>query len=203
MPKFKLEEFLLPHEHDGDGKKLDEPKELDIEQLRKWVYGLLTDKEEAQTARSTAETERDAVKADLENLQRQNESDEERRTREQKERDAEVDRLRAESTERRKIEALEEAFPDAPAGRLKRLAKRVTGDEKNWVDDAKELVEDGFKLSDKKAEDPSPADEETDDVSSKPRVRRSDGTAPKPPASRSRSVADELDAAGIASGGTW
>lgn len=202
MPKFKLEEFLLPWEHDGKGKKLDEPNEIDVEQLRRYVYGLLTDKEEAQEARDTAVTEKENAENDLKELRQKNESDEERRAREAKERDAEIENLRKADAERRKIDALAEAFPEATAARIKRLAKRVTGDEKDWVADAKELVEDGFKISDKPAEDP-PADDDdsSDDLSSRPRPRRSDGTPPKTADQKPKSVAEELDAAGIGFGG--
>lgn len=195
MPKFKLEEFLLPWEYDGKGNKLDEPKEIDVEQLRKYVYGLLTDKEEAQEARDTAVAEKENAQNDLTELRQKNESDEERRVREQKERDAEFEKLRQEGVERRKIDALAEAYPEATAARIKRLAKRVTGDEKDWLSDAKELVEDGFKLSDKPAEE-RPANDDTDDVSSRPKPRRSNGE-PVKTAAAPKTIAEELEAAGI------
>lgn len=204
MPKFTLEEFLLPHEMDKDGKKLEEPGEIDLDKHRKYVYGLLVDKEKAQEARDTAITERDSKDLELKELRQKNESDDERRAREEKDRESEIAELRKSELHRKKIEALEDAFPEATAARIKRLAKRVTGDEKDWVSDAKELVEDGFKISDTKVEksgdDP---DGEDEDLRSKPRVRRSDGTAvvTEDVKKGSKSVADEIDAAGIGRSG--
>lgn len=207
MPKFKLEEFLLPHEHDGEGKKLETPKELDVEQLRKWAYALLTDKEEAQEARDTAITERENIKNDLEELQRKNETDEQRRAREQQERDKEFEKLQKREREREKVEAIESAFEKQgiTPGQAKRLAKRVSGDDaKSWVDDAKELVEDGFKIGTSKAEGEGNEANETpgDDLRGKP--RRSDGRAPVTTDvndAKIRSVGEELDAAGIGRSG--
>lgn len=201
VPKFTLEEFLLPHERDKDGKKFETPEEIDVEKLRKYVFGLLEDKEKAQEARDTAITEKGNVDLELKELRQKNESDEERRQREQKERDAELEALKKDGLERKKLDALAEAFPDATAARIKKLAKRVTGDEKDWVDDAKELVEDGFKISDKPVEsgDDGETVETGGDLSIKP-VRRSDGRPVETADAtkkKSRSVADELDAAGI------
>ena len=204
MPKFKLEEFLLPHEHDGEGKKLETPKELDIEALRKWVYGLLTDNEEAQEARDTAITEKENERKahELEELRRKNESDEQRREREQKERDAEFEKLRKEGTERRKLDVLTEAFEKEgiTAAQAKKLAKRVQGDEKDWVADAKELVADGFKVGTARAEKEEEREEESDDLRGRPRarVRRSDGGVPEIQNDKGpKTVGDELTAAGI------
>lgn len=202
MPKFKLEEFLLPHEIDKEGKKLETPNELNVEKLRKWAYGLLEDKEKAQEARDTAVTERENAKLELKELRQANENDEQRRTREQAERDAELAKLTKDATERKKLDALAEAFPDATAARIKKLAKRVTAtEESEWVADAKELVEEGFKLNDKPQEQQI-VEETGDDLGSRPRVVRSNG-APvvTTDASKPRSVADELDAAGIGRSG--
>ena len=202
MPKFTLEEFLLPHEIDKDGKKLETPNEIDVEKLRKYVFGLLEDKEKAQEARDTAATEKANVDLELKELRQKNENDDERRAREEKERADEIEKLKKEGLERRKLDALAEAFPDATAARIKKLAKRVSGDEKDWVDDAKELVADGFKLSDKPAEstDDGETVETGGDLSIKPVVRRSDGRPVETvdaKRKKNRSVADELDAAGI------
>ena len=202
MPKFKLEEFLLPHEHDGEGKKLDEPKELDVEQLRKWVYGILTDKEEAQEARDTAITEKENAVNDLEELRRKNESDEERRAREAKEQEEKFAKLEKDATERRKLDVITEAFEKQgiTAAQAKKLAKRVQGDEKDWVADAQELVADGFKVG-TATEKPEDETDETDDTlrgKPRPKVRRSDGGVPETQDDKPRkTVGDELTAAGI------
>lgn len=204
MPKVKLEDFLLPWEVDKDGKKLDEAREIDVEKLRKYIYGLLGDKEQAQEARDTAITERDEKDTALKEVQQQHENDEQRRTREEAERQKEIDDLRKSDLQRKKIEALEDAFPDATSARIKKLAKRVTGDEKDWVNDAKELVEDGFKITETKTGDEGLGDsvETGNDLSVKP-VRRSDGRPVQTTEEKvkARSVADELDAAGIGRSG--
>ena len=186
MPKFKLEEFLLPWERDEKGNKLDEPKEIDVEQLRKWVYGIMEDRDKAEEKANDAATEVAQAKDALTELQREHENEEQRRAREEKEREQRYAKLEKEALERKKVETIEAAFKDQgiTAERAKRLAKRIAADvdEKDWVAEATELVEDGFRISDKKAEErEEPGDDGTDepngdDLSIKPRVRRSDGT---------------------------
>lgn len=200
MKKIKLEDFLLPHEHEN-GKKLDEPKELDVEQLRKYVYGVLTDKEEAQEARDAALADKDTAVAELTTLQQKNETDEERRTREQAARDQEIADLKKRDIERAKVDALAEHFADKgiTAARAKRLASRVTGeDEKAWIASADELVEDGFRIADKPAADSETEETVETDETLVPVVRRNGKIVTPPnPKGRAKSVADELDAAGL------
>lgn len=204
MKKIKFEDFLLPNEH-KDGKKLDEPEELDVEQLRKWVYGILTDKEDAQEARDAALSEKDTAEASLRELQKKNETDDERRAREQAERDKEIADLKARDTERAKVDALADHFSEQgiTAARAKRLASRVTGeDEKAWIASANELVEDGFRISDKPAgEQEQVVEVETSELA--PIVKSTRGGRTVAPASKgkARSVAEELDAAGIGPSG--
>ncbi len=203
--KFKLEEFLLPHEHDGDGKKLEEPKELDVEQLRKWVYGILTDKEEAQEARDAAVADKDAATTALTELQKKVETDEERRVREQAERDKEIADLRKKDQDRAKVEAIEAHFEDkgiTPA-RAKRLAARVTGDdEKAWLSSADELVEDGFRITEKPAAGEEEEQvEEPDELVRVTKATRNGKQVTPSTSTKPRSVAEEIDAAGIASPG--
>lgn len=205
--KFKLEEFLLPHEHDGDGKKLEEPKELDVEQLRKWVYGILTDKEEAQEARDAAVADKDAAMTELTELQKKVETDDERRVREQAERDKEIADLRKKDQDRAKVEAIEAHFEDkgiTPA-RAKRLAARVTGDdEKAWLASADELVEDGFRITEKSAageEEQSPEEQVDESLAPVRRATRNGKVVAPSTSTKPRSVAEELDAAGVASPG--
>ena len=202
MKKFKLEEFLLPHELGPDGKKLETPEEIDVEKLRKYVYGVLTDKEEAQEARDTAVSERDAAKTELTALQQKNETDEQRRTREQEERDRQFAELQARDRERAKIEAVEEHFKDKgiTSARAKRLAKKLTGDdEKAWLAEADELVEDGFRITDKVEQQQEETDEGLAPVVKA--TRNGKAVAPTPPDKRAKSVGDELDAAGISTPG--
>lgn len=200
MPKFKLEEFLLPWERDDDGKKLDEPKEIDVEKLRKWVYGLLSDKETAVEERATAVTEKENAENNLKELQQKNETDDQRRQREQTERDRELEQLKADGIQRRKLDAITEAFEKdgITAAQAKKLAKRVSGDEKDWIADAKELVEDGFKVGTTKTSTEAGGEGEVEEtLDSTPRVMRNGRVVPPKDASKPKSVAEELDAAGI------
>lgn len=196
--KFDPEKYLAPWEVDSEGKALAEPAAIDPEKLKKYLINLLSDKEKAQEERDTAKTEATTAAEALTELQRKNESDEQRREREAAERETELATMRAESAARRKLETLEEAFPNATPARLRKLAKRVNGDEKDWVDDAKELVEDGFKIVE------TPAGEEQQQevggrLETRPRVVRSDGTPASETATtdKPKSVSDELTAAGI------
>lgn len=180
----EFEKFLAPWEHDGEGKPLDEPAEVDPEKLKKFLYDVLSDKEKAQTERDDVKSELANAQDTLTTMQREKESDDERRAREDKEREERYARLEAEKVERDKIKAITKHFKDKgiEADRAERLAARATGEnETEWVQSAEELVEDGFRLTDKVVSttetDPP---EETDDLTSTPRrVVRSDGTPPK------------------------
>ena len=206
MPKEKLEEFLLPWEKDKDGKKLDEPAEIDVERLRKYVYGVLGDKENAQAARDDAVVAKEGVENELATLKQANETADQRRERENAEATAELERLRKEGTERRKVEAIEEAFKadGITLDRAKRLAKRIGDvDEKDWISEAKELVEDGFIIK-PKSEKPEGENEEHEEeeppeelVPFRRANRNGRVVAPEDPSKKRKSVGDELDAAGI------
>lgn len=201
--KFKLEEFLLPWERDDEGKKLEEPVEIDQEKLRKWVYGLMEDKEKAQERAKDLETEVATAKDDLTKLQQEHESDDQRRQREQAEREKDNEKLRKEATSSKRLEiALD--VPGITAARAKVLARRLVGEnDGEWQASAKEIVEDGFRLSEKKEGVVEETNE--DDLTSTPRpsVRRSDGTVVTPPSNKKKSVAEELDAAGITGSNDW
>ena len=206
MPKFKLEEFLLPWEHDGDGKKLETPKEIDVEQLRKYVYGLLTDKETLQEQVQAVTVERDNAKDLLQQAERKNETDEQRRQREAEQRDNELAELRKKNQERDKIDAIAAAFEKdgITPPQARKLAKRVSGDkESDWLADAKELVEDGFKIgTGKPANDDGGdgGDDSTDDLTSTPRATRNGQVVPPKDKGKAKSVKEELDTAIPASG---
>lgn len=192
----KFEEWLAPWEKDSEGKKLDEPADIDAEKLKKYLYGLLSDKEKAQEHVTDLTAERDQAKEDLTTLRREHEDDNQRREREDREREERYAAQEKRELERQKVEAIEEAFKDQgiTADRAKRLAKRVLStDEKDWVDEAKELVEDGFRISDRLVVEEVEGEESFE---SRPRrVVRSDG---KPPAEavergKRRTIEQELD----------
>lgn len=200
MKKYKLEEFLLPHEIGEDGKKLETPEEIDVEKLRKYVYGVLTDKEEAQEARDAAVTDKAAVQKDLDDLRTKNETDEERRVREQTQRDQEIADLRKKDQDRAKVEAIEDHFKDKgiTSARAKKLAKLVTGDdEKAWTSQADELVEDGFRISDKAAEQVDETGDDDNDLVPVVKATRNGRQVVPAGTGKPRSIAEELDAAGI------
>lgn len=201
----EFEKFLAPWEHDKDGKPLDEPADLDAAKLKKFLYNLLSDKEKLQDTVKDVETERDQVKESLAEVQREHENEDQRRAREEKEREKDNEKLRKAAQANEKIEALEAEYPDATAAQLRKLANRVHGDSKaEWVADAKELVSEGFKITPKatkqrEEEDVDLLDDDDDEeLIVTPRVRRSDGSVPKGVGKpKFKSVADELDAAGI------
>lgn len=204
MPKEKLEDFLLPWEKDKDGKKLDEPAEIDVERLRKYVYGVLTDKENAQAARDDAIVAKEGAENEVATLKQANETADQRRERENAEAQAELERLRKEGTERRKVEAIEEAFKadGITLDRAKRLAKRIGDvDEKDWINEAKELVEDGFIIKPKseKPEEQEREEEESPEelVPVRRATRNGKQVVPEDPSRKKKTIGDELDAAGI------
>ena len=193
----KFEDYLAPWEINEKGEKLDEPAEIDPEKLKRHLYNVQEDKDKAQT-------ERDDVKAELANaqetittMQREKESDAERHAREEKEREQRYAKLEAEKVERDKIKAISKHFKDQgiEADRAERLASRVTGEnETEWVQSATELVEDGFRLTDKVVETTESGKEETDNLTSIPRVVRSDGKPPKTAKENTgKSFSEELD----------
>ncbi len=206
MPK-KLEEVLLPHEVDDKGKKLETPGEVDVEAIRAWALGLINAEEEAKDEATAAATAKDASEQELETLRRKNETDEQRRQREEKQRAEELETLRKRDTERAKVDVITDLFADKgiTAAQARRLAKRVGGeDEKAWKDDARELVEDGFKVggATTKATETGGEDDDppADDLSTTPRVQRNGVVVPPRDRGKAKSVAEELDAAGV--GGT-
>jgi len=194
----EFEKFLAPWEVDADGKKLDEPAEVDAGKLKKYLYNLLTDKEKLQETVADKDSEIANTKETLATVQREHETKDQAAAREQKERDAEFEKLRKEGEQRRKIEAIEDAFAKegiTPA-QAKKLAKRVQGDEKDWVADAKELVEDGFKVGTTTVVKTDDGDD-GDDLRTRPhQVRRADGEpVVEVSSNKKKSVADEVNAA--------
>lgn len=205
LPPF--EEWLAPWERDKDGNKFDEPAEIDAERLKKLLYNLTADKVGLQEKLDTAETERDEAKDALAEAQRKSESDEERRKREETERENRYKALEAKERERDKVEALLTHFEDQgiTAKQAKALAKRVVGDdERAWLEDADELVENGFRVGSTKQvqadDDEGDGDDGDDGFSVKPRVnvRRSNGEPVRERGNaKGKSPREELEAAGI------
>lgn len=203
----KFEDYLAPWERGEDGKKLDEPAEIDATRLKKYLFGLENDKDELQVKVTEVERERDGAKDDLIRVQREHENEDQRREREAQETKAHYAKLEKAETERKKVDAIADAFKaeGITAERAKRLAKRIPTDvdEKDWVKEAKELVEDGFRISDKPAGEQQVEEEVEESIETVPRpnVRRSDGGTVKSPSGRGKSPADELAAAGIGQSG--
>lgn len=197
----KFEEYLAPWEVDDEGNALDEPADLDPEKLKKYLHNLLSDKDKLQERVEDVEAERDQAKESLVEMQREKETEAERREREDKEREERFAAAERRERERDKLDFLAEHFAESgiTAARAKRLAARVTGDdERAWKASAEELVEDGFRLSDKKVDEREVEKVVDDEPRLQTRPRRSDGTPVRERATgKPVSVADELDAAGI------
>jgi hypothetical protein len=177
----EFEKFLAPWEIGEDDKPLDEPADIDPGKLKKFLYGLLSDKEKLQETVSDKDTEIAQVKDQLTTAQREKETADERRAREDKEREERFAAMEKREQERKKLEAIEDHFKDKgiTTARAKRLAARVDGDdERSWLASADELVEDGFRISEgtqqqnQQTEEP----EDTDLLGRPHRVRRADGT---------------------------
>ncbi len=201
MPR-KLEEVLLPHEVDDKGKKLTEPKEVDVEAIRAWALDLLNAEEEAREEVTAAAQAKDTAEQELETLRRKNETDEQRRVREEKQREDELTALRNRDTDRAKREAIEAAFEEQgiTTAQARKLASRVKGErEGDWVQDARELVDDGFKIGAVTKVEGEPGEEEPpgDTLSTTPRATRNGRVVPPRDPGKAKSVAEELNAAGI------
>jgi ribonucleotide reductase alpha subunit len=207
VAKKKLEEYLAPWEVDDKGEKLEEPQDIDPVKLKKYLLNLLNDKDDLQERVKDIEVERENAKADLDTLRREHEDEGQRRQREEKEREERYIEMERRETERRKIEAIEDHFKDQgiTSARAKRLAKRITATEENeWLSEADELVEDGFRVTDGVVETQSSESEESNDFLVRPVVRRSDGKIPPTLAKpQFKSVAEELEAGGVFAKGGW
>lgn len=209
MAKKKLEEYLAPWEVDDEGNKLDEPQEIDPAKLKKYLLNILNDKEDLQERVQDKDVELANAKSDLDTLRREHEDEGQRRAREEKEREERYAKLEAEATQRRKIELIEDHFKDQgiTSARAKRLAKRITAtEESEWLTEADELVEDGFRVTDSVVETTSSElpEEQENDLLVRPVVRRSDGTLPptlKKPVFKN--AAEELAAGGVFDKGGW
>jgi hypothetical protein len=194
LPKF--EDWLAPWEVDKDGNKLDEPAEVDPARIKKHLYNLLSDKTRLQETVADRDVQLAEKDEALKELQRQHENEEQRRERENKEREAHYAKLEAKEQERAKVEAIAEHFEEQgiTSAQAKRLAKRVSGeDEKSWIEDARELVEDGFKIGSKTQSTEVETDDVEDNLGLRPIPRRANGTVAEPKPSRKKSVREEME----------
>lgn len=137
LPKF--EDYKAPWEMDL--KEDEDPKEkLDLDKLKRYMHGLLGDKEKAQAERDEVKTERDTLKSEKEAAAREGET--------------EVDKLKRERDEAQdKLKKAEEGKGEKSPGELrlevalemgltKTQAKRLVGTtEEELKKDAEELLE--------------------------------------------------------------
>jgi hypothetical protein len=196
-----LDKWLAPWEVDKDGKALETPADIDPVQLKKYLHGLLTDKERLQETVADKDAEIAQAKDQLAEVQRANENEEQRRQREANEAKAATEKENAELREKAQNAdrlAIALAVPGISAARAAVLAKRLVGkDEKDWKASAAEIVEDGFRLAGKgeKVETGDEVvDDATDDLTSIPQVRRSGGVPP-PTTKDSKTDLDRLNEA--------
>lgn len=79
----KIEDYKAPWELGPDGKPLaEEDQALDPAKLKKYVYGLLADKDRLQTTNATLTTERDTLQSTIDAEARKGESEADRLKRE-------------------------------------------------------------------------------------------------------------------------
>jgi hypothetical protein len=189
----KFEDWLAPWERDKDGKKLDTPAEIDAGRLKKFLHGLLSDKEKAQQDRDDVQAELAQAKETLATVQRENETKEQAAAREAKEQADRFKKLEEQAAQRQVLDVAL-AVPGITAERARRLAKQLRGaDEKELKAHADELIEDGFRIGDKQTEQQQSTSEVDDDLSIRPHVvRRADGTPVRETGKDKKSTAELL-----------
>lgn len=177
----KLDDWLAPWEKDKDGKKLDEPTEIDAGRIKKYLHGLLSDKEKLQEDKEGAESDLAQVKEQLTTVQRENETKEQTAERQRKEQEKLLSDAQALIAGQKKLDVAL-SIPGITAERARVLARRINGDdEKALKADAEELVAEGFRIApvQEKADDGGDGGDD-DDLSIRPhQVRRTDGTPVK------------------------
>jgi hypothetical protein len=118
----KLEDWLAPWETGQDGKALpDEEQKIDAPRLKKYLHGLLSDKERLQTSVTTVTEERDTLRKQVDEKAREGESEVDRLKRELAEAQAAGQRSKEESAEKRALRlevALEKGLTKVQAARL-------------------------------------------------------------------------------------
>lgn len=130
----KLEDWKAPWE--VDLKEGDDPKEaIDLDKLKRYVHGVLGDKERTQAERDTIKTERDTLKAEKDAAARKDESDVDRLTRE---RDEALEKARKAGETSIETIRLQVALDK---GLTKTQAKRLVGSTKEELEaDADEIL---------------------------------------------------------------
>lgn len=138
LPKF--EDYLAPWEVGDDGKPVPEDdQKIDTGRLKKYLHGLLGDKERLQTTVTEVTTERDELKSKVDEAARQGETETEKLKRELAEAQAKVNAKQEESAEMRALRlevALEKGLTATQAKRL------VGGSKEEMEQDADALLAD-------------------------------------------------------------
>lgn len=138
MPKMpKLDDWNAPWELDENGNVLaEEEQQLDPVKLKKYLHGLLTDKERLQTTVTEVTTKRDELQGQIDEQARKGESDVERLQRELREANERADKAGQTSIETLKLRvALRKGLSEVQA-------KRLVGTTEDELEaDADELVE--------------------------------------------------------------
>jgi hypothetical protein len=197
VAKKKFEEYNAPWEVDADGKVLETPEDIDPVKLKKYIFGLIEDKETLQEKLTTAETQVAQANDQLAEVRREHENDEQRRAREEKERETANAALEQKATFADRLDVALD-IPGISAARARVLAKRLTGKDANeWKASAEEIIDDGFRLVEKGQEQQQEQQQTDESLESHPKVVRSNGTPVPPPSTKGKSPAEELDAAGI------
>lgn len=182
--KLTLEDYKAPWEIDADGNDLPEDQhQIDPERLKKYLFGLLSDKESAVEARDKAQADLATANEALNAKTRQDESDEQRRAREAQERDTEIETLR---TQARRSLALEVALSQdgITKAQAKTLAKVLQGTTEDELDaNAKTLIDELGLAKAAGGEDDGDDDDDNPPVGARPRRLRTPGDpAPHTPA---------------------
>jgi len=130
----KIEDWKAPWE--VDLKEGDDPKEkLDLDKLKRFVHGVLGDKERIQETAATVTTERDALKAEKDAKAREGESEVDRLTRERDEAIRKANEAPKDDPEKLRLQvALDKGLTGSQA-------KRLVGSTKEELEaDADELL---------------------------------------------------------------
>lgn len=137
----KLEDYKAPWEVDSDGKDVPEDEQtVDPAKLKKYLYGLLTDKDRLQNTVTSVTEERDSVKQQLDAKTREGEGDEQKR---QREHDEALAKAKAEGAlEAAKLRAALKVKGITPE-QAEKLASRLKGEKpEDFEEDANALAED-------------------------------------------------------------
>lgn len=143
-PLVKFEEYKAPWEVDSDGNEIPEDKqEIDPGKLKKYLHGLLSDKDRLQTTVTTVTGERDELQTKFDAKTREGESDDEAK---QREHQKAIDAAKAEgSLPALKLEVALDIEGITPK-QAKALAKRLTGTSREELEEDAEAIVEEFGL---------------------------------------------------------